>query len=267
MRQGGTVSSTGPLTAVGVWVYYVVAGGPSTVTARLYDGSHTLITSGTSSTSGWIPGWNLALVDTPYNWDGTSSLGFVAALSGTYRYDNSGYLPQSDSLVTVTQGIYDFNAGGYPGSTWSGLHGVAFAYTVAAPTIIDLGRITETTTMRALAAVKTAALGRITETDTVQPLMLSKSVTLGRVTETDTVRALGVSKTVAVGRVTETTTMRGLSLAKTIVLGRIVETTTMRGLTVAQPGVADMDVIVGAPRSGWHIGGPQISWHIGPVRT
>jgi len=135
MRQGGTVTATGPLSAVGVWVYFVVSGGPTTVTARLYDGSHTLVTSGVTSTAGWAAGWNLVPVDTPHNWDGTGTLSFVAYLNGTYKYDNSGFLPKNDSLVTVTGGIYDFGDGGYPGSTWSGLHGVAFAYTVGPATV------------------------------------------------------------------------------------------------------------------------------------
>jgi hypothetical protein len=98
------------------------------------------------------------------------------------------------------------------------------------PFSINLTRVVETDTARALTRVKSKSVARVTETQTVRALTHPKSRTLTRIIETSAARALSHLKVLAIGRVTETSAARALTRLKSFALARITETNAARTL-------------------------------------
>jgi hypothetical protein len=187
-RFGARFAAVVDLTITGVWWYWIT-GGPTTVNGRLYVGG-VLVASGTKA-SGWSAGWHLVAFDTPYALGAAGEASAVAHINdGNYGYD-TGILPRDFDVATdgdLIEGLFAGGAGGEPGSTWTGLHGLDVEYSTGISQ--QLGIAAETDTARPLGRRKTRTLGIAAAVETALPLGRVKRRTLGIALESNTARPL-----------------------------------------------------------------------------
>lgn len=122
---GMRFSRTTPFRALGSYFYFRSADGPASVTSRLYvPSTQEILASGVMSTSG-VPDQTWMKVPFSAEYAGVADTNYVVAneVNGSNSFDSGVGLPLSEAGFTVHEGHYESD-GGYPFTTWSGLHGV-----------------------------------------------------------------------------------------------------------------------------------------------
>ena len=134
IRVGLHCSSDVPITVDSVWWYHVT-GSSTTVTVYVYAADQTTVLA--SKLSGTLAdGWNEVVLDTPLSVAASTVFyPVVSNPSGDFRSQFGVFpLTTTDGHISITEAQYDTGAGGFPGSTWTGLHGMDFSYTVSGET-------------------------------------------------------------------------------------------------------------------------------------
>jgi len=123
-------SATIDVTAIGTW-WWQDAGGPASVTARLWDNAGgVVLASGVAAPAAL--GWNLIAYAVPYAASAGVSYVAAATADNNHGYNNPSVLPRvsPDTFVTIPAGGGLFAGGDvFPGAnSWDGLHGVDLQY-------------------------------------------------------------------------------------------------------------------------------------------
>jgi hypothetical protein len=290
---GFQFSSDVAITVEGVW-WYQATGGPTSVTARLYNSTgSTVHASGTNSSLS--AGWNLVAFGSSYA--ASASTDYVAAVEITdvHGYDSSG-LPKTspDGHVTIPTngGRYESGHVGYPdASSWSGLHGIDLEYEVAGTTytvslsgsIAPAGSLTRQTAKALAGTVAPAGvLQRLTAklltgatTPTSALLRQAAKALTGAITpsgavvrRTDKALTGTVTPTGTVARLVSKTFAGGVTPAGVLakLLGRLFggSITPTGTVTTAASQLRDLRVATGAPEAKWHAAPPEAKWTFGP---
>lgn len=250
-----------------IWFYYPSNNPAATLRASLWDpdDQSLVFDSGSVSTSGWTTdAWNAITVSPAVSLAGNSD--WVAAVlvdskgAGYDLDDLTNPITSGDGHVTIPAGGGRFHTGAgfvFPGSTWSGMHGVDIGYTIAAITG-SVGIASETDTAGILARVKTRTVGVATQTDLAVALARTKARALGIAAETDAAAALARLKSRTVGGATTTDLAVAVAGRKTRAIGIASEVDTALALGGArQPAAAAQAAHYGGPQRTQHIGGPQ----------
>jgi hypothetical protein len=122
---GMRLSRTSPFVALGSYFFHRTADAPSSVTGRLYvPSTQVVLASGVASTSG-VPDqtWMKVPYSDPYEVPADTECIVANELNGSNSFDSGAGLPLSEAGFTVYEGRY-LDGGGFPTSTWSGLHGI-----------------------------------------------------------------------------------------------------------------------------------------------
>jgi len=128
---GFDVQADVAVTALGIY-WHQPAGTVTDVVARLRATDGTLLASATATAASLATNdWNYVPFTTPYSMAANTTYVATAFVGGDHGYSSDG-LPVTDPSghVTLLQGRFEANEVAVPGSTWSGLHGLDFAFTL-----------------------------------------------------------------------------------------------------------------------------------------